>query len=201
MGGMGSGRRSGWGKNTVSDMRRIDVRRWQREGILKAGIAGGWQWSNRGEVVASIKYAVESGAVRLMYKSRDRGEKWQDMDYRVRLAWTPCNLGGSRAWFLCPSCGRRVALLYGGKVFACRHCHRLAYDCQRETPDDRACRQVDKLRERLKWEPGLLNGNGWKPKWMRWRTFNRLEARHDKQMYRLKVLMRQRFGRDVDALF
>jgi len=201
MGGMGSGRRSGWGKNTVSDMRRIDVRRWQREGILKAGIAGGWQWSSRGEVVASIKYAVEAGAVRLMYKSCDRGEKWQDMDYRVRLAWTPCNFGGARAWFLCPSCCRRVALLYGGKVFACRHCHRLAYDCQRETPDDRVSRQVDKLRERLKWEPGLLNGKEWKPKWMRWRTFHRLEGRYDEKMRRLLVLMRRRFGRDVDAYF
>ena len=29
------------------------------------------------------------------------------------------------------------------------------------------------------WEPGILNGNGGKPKGMHWRVFERLEARHD----------------------
>ncbi|MGH8579130.1 MAG: hypothetical protein ACREVK_03055 [Gammaproteobacteria bacterium] len=28
-------------------------------------------------------------------------------------------------------------------------------------------------------EPGILNGNGWKPKGMHWRTFERLTAEHD----------------------
>jgi hypothetical protein len=32
---------------------------------------------------------------------------------------------------------------------------------------------------RLHWEPGILNGGGGKPKWMRWRTFERLAAEHD----------------------
>ncbi|MBS1177027.1 MAG: uncharacterized protein H6R06_1439 [Proteobacteria bacterium] len=26
---------------------------------------------------------------------------------------------------------------------------------------------------------GILNGNGWKPKGMHWRTFERLQASHD----------------------
>jgi hypothetical protein len=35
--------------------------------------------------------------------------------------------------------GRRVALLYSaGRVFGCRHCRDLAYDCQNETPYLRA---------------------------------------------------------------
>jgi hypothetical protein len=29
------------------------------------------------------------------------------------------------------------------------------------------------------WEPGILNGNGCKPKWMRWRTFDRLAAKYN----------------------
>ena len=65
------------------------------------------------------------------------------------------------------------------QLYACRRCHRLAYKCQRETPDDRASRQADKLRDRLGWEAGIHNGNGYKPKGMHWRTFERLEARHD----------------------
>ena len=199
MGGFGSGRRSS--KETVGQMRALDVRKMKREGCLQPGYSGQWTWSRGGEVLASIRFLVEQDAVRLMYKSRDRGGEWQEMDYRARLDWTPCTYGGARAWFLCPSCGRRVALLYGGKVFACRHCHRLSYDCQREAPDDRASRQVDKLRERLKWVPGLLNGKEWKPKWMRWRTYHRLEGRYDEKMLRLLALMRRRFGSDVDAFY
>src|SRR5580765_2484850 len=53
------------------------------------------------------------------------------------------------------------------------------YAVLRENAGDRACRRADRLRERLGWEPGILNGGGLKPKWMRWRTFERLSAKHD----------------------
>jgi len=98
----------------------------------------------------------------------------------VRIVRTPCNLGGSRAWFICPAvgCGRRVAILYGGSIFACRR-YRLAYASSREDAGGRATRRADRLRARLGWEPGILNGGGEKPKWMRWRTFERLAAKHD----------------------
>jgi hypothetical protein len=49
----------------------------------------------------------------------------------------------------------------------------------REDVSDRAARRADKLRGWLGWEPGILNGIGTKPKWMRWRTFERLAAEHD----------------------
>lgn len=71
------------------------------------------------------------------------------------------------------------AILYGGSVYACRHCHQLAYESQRETSSDRAIRRADAIRDRLKWEPGILNPDGWKPKGMHWRTFWRLKADHD----------------------
>jgi hypothetical protein len=29
-------------------------------------------------------------------------------------------------------CGQRVAILYGGDIFACRHCYQLAYPSARE---------------------------------------------------------------------
>jgi hypothetical protein len=72
-----------------------------------------------------------------------------------------------------------VAILYGGSIFACRHCYRLAYASAREDVSDRAARRADRLRARLGWEPGILNGEGEKPKGMRWRTFERLAAKHD----------------------
>ncbi len=124
---------------------------------------------------------AEHAAVRLKYKSRDYGEEWRDHDYRVRLLSEPCNLGGFRQWFACPAqgCGRRVALLYGGHIFACRHCYQLAYPSQREKPFERQRRQADRVRDRLGWseDPDLLEGI--KPKGMHWATYNRLVSELD----------------------
>ena len=198
MGGYGSGRRPTRNNGTVSDMRRLDVRKMKREGCLEPGASGRWGWSRNGETVASVCYHTLPDALRLVYSVSERSKGPESMDYRVGLEWTPCNYGGSRVWFRCPSCNRRVAVIYGGKVFACRHCHRLAYDCQHERWGDRESRQVDKLRERLKWVPGLLNGKQWKPKWMRWRTYQRLESEYDERMRRLLGLMRGRLGLDLD---
>ena len=179
MGGFGSGRRGG--KDCTEDMRALDVRKLQRQKLLTPGGSLTWRWSRNGETTATINLVVSADCVTLDYRQRQHGGAWQAMNYPVRLAWTACNFGGRRAWWLCPAagCGRRVAMLYGGAVFACRHCHRLAYRCQRETHDDRATRRADGLRDRLGWEPGILNGEGGKPKGMHWCTFWRLKREHD----------------------
>ena len=195
MGGFGSGRGQG-GKDTTSDMRPLDIRKLQRDGLLTPGRAFSWKWSVRGREVASIQMRTEAGRVILDYRSRSKGGEWQPMEYPVYLEWTPCKLGGRRPWFLCPTkgCGRRVAILFGGSIFACRHCHKLAYECQRETDDDRACRRADTIRRRLGWEPGILNGTGWKPKGMHWRTFERLKAEHDAFVIASLAGMAERLG-------
>lgn len=182
MGGMGSGRHWHYGANsTTDDYRAIDVRRWQGDGLLIAGRAFGWQWSRDGTVVASIQVRVEADRVWLIYRHQSGGGEWKDENYPVWLDQTPCNLGGRRPWFRCPAsgCGRRVAILYGGGIFACRHCYKLAYPSQRETWDGRARQRADRIRARLGWVPGILNGGGLKPKGMHWRTFERLAAKHD----------------------
>jgi hypothetical protein len=197
MGGMGSGRRWHFGANdTTDDYRSIDVRRWRRDGLLDPHQSFGWQWSRRGEVVASIQVRTQPDRVILTYRHRSGGSDWKDESYTVYLDWTECHLGGQRPWFLCPArgCGRRVAILYGGAIFACRHCYRLAYPSQRETNDDRAARRADRIRERLGWEPGILNGNGLKPKGMHWQTFDRLTAEHDAFVEESLAGMAQRFG-------
>lgn len=179
MGGFGSGRHGG--RRCTDDMRALDVRSIHRSGRLTPGNWFTWQWSCNGEVTGSIQLRVEAGRVVLDYRNRSNGGEWEPMRYAVALDRTTCGFGGERAWWRCPAvnCGRRVAVLYGGRVFACRQCNRLAYRSQRETDDDRAARRADKLRARLGWEPGILNGHGDKPKGMHWRTFERLEASHD----------------------
>jgi hypothetical protein len=173
------------------------VRRLQHDGLLTPGRSFSWNWTQGGETVASIQVRVECDRIILNYRQKSGGSDWQAMDYPVRLDWTGCTLGGRRAWLLCPArgCGRRVALLYigGAGIFACRHCYQLAYASQRETPDGRATRRADRIRERLGWEAGILNGEGGKPKGMHWRTFNRLHAEHNDFVNASLAGMMQRF--------
>jgi hypothetical protein len=141
-----------------------------------------YQWTRDGEAGASLRVHVGNDQVTLSYRHRSDGEEWNDQRYFVRLTWTACNFGGRRPWFRCPKagCGRRVAILYmGGRVFACRHCYRLAYQSQRENQVDRAARRADRIRETLGWPPGVYNGKGRKPRGMHWRTYVRLTAQHD----------------------
>lgn len=198
MGGFGSGRGQS-GKDTTSDYRALDVRQLQRDGLLTQGRSFGWNWTRDGETVASIQVRAETDKVILNYRHKSGGSDWQPMDYPVRLDWTGCTLGGRRAWLLCPvrGCGRRVALLYigGSGIFACRHCYKLAYASQRETRDDRAMRRADRIRDRLGWEAGILNGEGDKPKGMHWRTFNRLHAEHNDFVNASLAGMMRKFGR------
>jgi len=161
-------------------MRPLDIRRLQRDGLLITGRAFGWHWTVNGEEVASIQMRTEVDSVILNYRSRSNEGGWEAVEYPVRLEWTACTLGGRRAWFLCPAqgCGRRVAILFGGSIFACRHCHKLAYECQREPDDDRALRRADTIRRRLGWRAGIAHPTGSKPKGMHWRTFYRLMAEY-----------------------
>ena len=181
MGGIGSGRRYQGVKDTTSDMRALDIRRLQRDDLLKPGRAFGWNWLRGGETVASIQIRTEADRVILNYRRRSNGGEWQPIESPVYLEWTGLHFGGRRAWFLCPAqgCGRRVAILFGGSIFACRHCHKLAYECQRERFDDRAMRRADAIRRRLGWQPGIANPAGDKPKGMHWKTYRLLQAQHD----------------------
>lgn len=180
MGGYGSGRK--FGADCADDYRSIDVRRWQRDDLLESNQSFTWQWSRNDEPIAVINVKVETEQVRLSYNCRRYGDKWEQLDYPVRLQTTSCHYGGERYWFTCPAvgCGRRVALLYlADKYFACRHCYKLAYRCQRETADDRASRRADKIRDKLNWQRGILNLSGHKPKGMHWKTYYRLIAEYD----------------------
>ena len=197
MGGPGSGNRWHYGaKATTDDYRKLDIRCWAREGMLRPGHWGGWQWTRDGQVLASIQTRTEEDRVILMYRHREGAGDWKDEQYSVLIERTSCALGGARPWFICPAvgCGRRVAILYGGAIFACRHCHRLAYASARDDSGGRATRRADRLRARLGWKPGILNPEGGKPKWMRWHTFDRLVEQHDQFVGRSMNALAERLG-------
>jgi hypothetical protein len=160
----------------------IDVRRWNRDGLLRPGRFS-WSWTRRGEPAGTIEFAPASDAVVLLYCWRaSEEEKWRSFEQRVPLTWTRCHLGGARPWFLCTEdagdgqcCGRRVAKLYPrGHVFVCRHCCGLAYASQSENPRHRALSKSQKIRMRLGGSPSILELFPEKPSRMHRRTYGRL---------------------------
>ncbi len=184
MGGFGSGRPAGLGREKVESCRSLDVNRLHREGCIRPGWRDTWQWTRDGERVAWIDLLALEHRLQLSYRTRRYGGEWQDVAETVDIVRLPCRFGGTRPFFVCPgvvkgiACGRRVAKLYGpGRYFLCRHCYRLAHGSQNEAPLDRALRRSNKIRLRLGGEPGLLAPFPPKPKGMWWRTYERLRAR------------------------
>lgn len=172
MGGMGSGpyRRH----NSTSGYLRLDVNKLYRGGWLEPGRACSWQWTWSYGDKSSISIVALADGLRLSFRVREGGgEEWQDVMQEVAIDRTPCNYGGTRPWFLCPRCGRRVSVLYGAKAFYCRACHCIAYQSQSETYEDRCFRRANNLRQRMGGEPGCQSHIP-KPKWVRWATYERV---------------------------
>lgn len=203
MGGMGSGRRFQSNRGTTDGRLRLDIRRLQHAGRLREGNTFTWRWTWGDGTSSAITVRVEADHVVLSYRNRRGGsDEWQPMEYPVQLDWTTPHYGGRRPWFLCPErdCGRRVAVLYGGRVFACRQCQELAYASQRETGLDRTFRQADRLRTRLRWKPGIVYGPGPKPKGMHWRTFDDLSVQYDVAAQALLAGITHKFNSINDRL-
>lgn len=181
MGGPGSGRWYRWqgSKDTAEGYHFLDVRLLHRRGVLRPG---GWDlvtWSRAGQPTGSIAVRGGQDRVVLVYQVRSGGGSWQDVEDPISLTWTPCPYGGQRPWFLCPGvgCGRRVAIVYGGRYFRCRHCYHLAYASQREDRVTRLLSKAQNIRRRLGGSASLLEPFPDKPKGMWWRTYERLRWR------------------------
>ena len=173
-----SGRR--WSsKNTTSEYLRLDIRRLHQEGVLARRGTASWQWTHNDQPYANIRIRPETDRVVLSYRHPSGGNDWQSEEYSVFLVQSCCHFGGARTWFLCPAkgCGRRVAVLYGGGIFACRQCHQLAYDSQREKPHDRALSRLQKLHVRLGGSGAVGDGLPPKPKGMHWKTYRAVANR------------------------
>ena len=94
--------------------------------------------------------------------------------YSIRLDKTPCNYGGYRYWFRCPSCSKRVSVLYCAGTYVCRHYIGANYHSQLQTKTDRIYSKLNALRDRLGWSVGIINGIGSKPRYMHHSTYERL---------------------------
>jgi hypothetical protein len=188
VGGFGSGRQGG--RPTVGSGLSLDLNKLLRNGTVRRNTttAGtiSWSYSYSGEHVASMGYKAtlgpERGHIRLQWTQTDcwTGEK-QQREQWIELESRPQPLGGRRWWFVCPRRGDLVWKLHlpaGASTFASRRAYRLAYQSQRESPRDRAMSRAWKARSRVRGVGGIGDPY-FKPKGMRWKTFNRLAARVD----------------------
>ena len=173
MGGFGSGRPAYYG--SVEDRLQLDIRRFRREGWIR-GPGGTMTWRRDGEAFASLGYTVEPGAVRLRYNSHDDDGNPLAVNIRIPVTTRPCRYGGQRHYWACPHCGRRCEVIvsgWGGRGWGCRKCLRLRYRSQALAPHDRMLARGQKILGRLKALEPSDPASAIKPKWMRWRTFNR----------------------------
>lgn len=176
----------------IESLHRLDVRDLQRRGMLLAGLACEWAWSRNGKRTGAVGVTVSAGAVTLDYCYGDKGEPAHVALYLQRTA---CQYGGSRAWFTCPRCAARVAVVcMAGAIWGCRHCLRVRYQSQSEDPIQRTWRRTRKIEAQLAGGEDRPRG---KPAGMRWATFDRLQgelgAMEEKRDLALCVFVARRF--------
>lgn len=192
-----------WHKKRNTDQyKKIDVRYMQRESLLDVGEAGSLRWTSQqtGEVTGRIDYEVQHDSVCFKYNVRSNpSEAWRPYSYHVPVTHTPCNYGGSRAWFKCPHCFKRVAVLYIDEKIACRTCYNLNYTSQQQTKGTWQQRdRMNKVRGKLDW-PLFKDVYVWqriKPKGMHYKTFYQLCREHD--FYERSYL--DAFGESINRL-
>ena len=116
----------------------------------------------------------------------------------IIITTMPCNYGGIRHFGQCPFCSGRVKYLYLCKdVLACRHCLCLSYKSQNETLTRRLLRLMWKVERKI----GC--GEIKKPKWMRWKTFEKLRQQYFDLDEKSSIadIYSLRTNRAVDKLF
>lgn len=193
MGGYGSGRHSRMASKVeefsrldLADFKSVHFESW-RGGVIR--------WSRGGHPTGSIGYRLGPDHVWLEYSVKRQGEPLQVRE-RFDLAFTEQPFGGRRRWIVCLSCQRRCRVLYGAAYFRCRQCYRATYPSQYETIRLPGLARVDRIRNRLGGDPGLLNSFPHKPKGMHWRTYRRLERQDRAAGERLGRILYQRLCRN-----
>ena len=178
LGGYGSGaNRRKPGKPLVEEQLVLDIRWWQRNGVIAPGWIFSPPWAKR-DLLNRATVEILPGPLACIHWQPHVIPGTKDPEASVvKLAITPCRFGGVRYWFQCPEpkCGQRIALLFHleGR-WACRRCLALAYRSQRERDADRALSRAQAIRKRLGGSPSLLAPFPAKPKGMHWRTYIKL---------------------------
>jgi hypothetical protein len=172
----------------LQDGLKLDLNSLARKGFVHQGLrtsGKGIAWINSywGEVASGTISADMSG----------QSEGWLRidlgaLDQRIKLVAKPRNFGGRQWYFVCPATNRLASVLWrpaGSSRFCCRQTwgRQVAYRSQYLDRDSRAHAGQSKINSRL-CSIGGLDPDDWdfppKPKWMRWKTYNRYEEKFDR---------------------
>ncbi|MBS0590292.1 MAG: hypothetical protein JSR65_06600 [Proteobacteria bacterium] len=136
----------------------------------------------------------DEGMLTLEYTHTKRDGEREAVKYDVQLSSIPLHYGGHRWYAHCPYTGRRARKLYKFSGIE-RFCHRMSirplptYATQRESGIARVQAQRWALRRKLGDESSDLYGEPYKPKGMRWRTFEKYAARDAELAERENVVL------------
>jgi hypothetical protein len=176
MGGSGSGRTGGYPTSEACASYVLNVQ-WLNKAKLRDGAYGTTSVTFSDGFSVSMKVDMTNPANRFVELVHERNTGGGEEErYRVYLYRTRPPFGGVRWWFCCPYTHQTVAKLFlprGGHRFWSRGAYRLGYACQREAPRDRMWRRARKIRRELGGGDNLMDDYPDKPKWMRWRTYDR----------------------------
>jgi hypothetical protein len=187
---------------------KLDLNRLARQGFVRPGGRSGpvgirWSSSDWGEIASGIITADMSGTEEGWFNI-----KIGQLDQRIILVARPRHFGGRQWFFMCPYLNRRAMVLWmppGTRSFACRQKwgRQVAYASQFLDRDSRAHHAKAKINARL-CAMGGLDPEEWdfppKPKWMRWRTYNRIEEKfddYDRVLDEGLVRLVRRFGLEI----
>jgi hypothetical protein len=138
------------GKPTTEDYRSIDVRVWARNGVLLHQGTRQLCWNDGTTIrveIQATRVETQANRVVLRYHVLGPGGQRDPIDEGILLDRTEGGPGGQRLWFLCPGCGKRVAILYLKKYyFRCRRCLGLVYRSQKVTPSQRALNRIREMK-------------------------------------------------------
>ena len=161
---------------------KLDITRLARRGFIRFGAATGpvgIKWTNSytgNEIASGIITANMSEPYSGWFQIRIR-----QLDQQISSVALPRHFGGRQWFFICPYLGRRATVLWmppGAHSFASRQRwgRHVAYSSQFLSPMDRVHAGKAKINRRL-CRIGGYDPDEWeippKPKWIRWRTYER----------------------------
>lgn len=164
---------------------KLDLNRLARQGFIRRGANIGlrgikWTHSYWGEIASGLISADMTGPFEGWFRIQVGS-----LDQQIRLATEQRHFGGRQWYFICPVKNGRVSVLWkpnGATRFCSRQTwsRQVAYHSQFHDATNRAHAGKARIKARLIAD---LDPDEWdfppKPKWMRWATYSRYEARYD----------------------
>ena len=180
---------------------QLNINRLIRDGVIQPGkvsqLSDHYWLDDEGDERASARIEADltkPSAEDARYGTMRIHAKW--INQTIRLVGCPRHFGGLQWYFVCPAQNRYVSVLWsvpGARFFVGRKSlgKKVVYLSQKHSPEARAYYSADKLLNRI-WGPHALDESDVlpKPKWMRWKTYERLSVKLEKYSKDVGVLPR-----------